>query len=108
MNNKIIFMTTFTSLPKLLFDPDVYMSILDEILLKTKSQSIDMYTLIFLNSIYMNEMLDQDVEWKDRSDAEQKKWIDDRIKSFIQLGIELVRINNKLSNSDQSQNLVKS
>ena len=31
-------MTTFTSLPKLLFDPDVYMSILDEILIKNQKK----------------------------------------------------------------------
>lgn len=94
-------MTTYTSLPKLLFDPEVYLSILDEILLKTKVESIDMYTLIFLNSIYMNEMLDQDVEWKDRNDEEQKEWIESRIKSFIQLGIELVKINYKLNNNNK-------
>lgn len=99
-------MTTNTSLPRILFDPEVYTSMLDEIIFRSGVQNITLQTIIFLNSIYMNEFLDEDVEWVDRSDDEYKKYTNDRIQSFISVGVELIKIDNLIQNEDRPTSTV--
>lgn len=80
-----------TSIVKIIFDPDVYMSILCEILKITKSASISMYSMFLLNSMYVNEMLEEDIKWKDRNGDEHKEYVNRRVNSIVQLGVELVK-----------------
>lgn len=79
-----------SNIVKIIFDPEIYMSILSEIVSISKSKSIDIYTVFLLNSIYMNEMLDDDIKWKDRTSIEYKEYINSRIRTLIQTGVDLV------------------
>lgn len=93
-------MSTFTNIPKIIFDPEIYMAILNQILKISKSNNIDVYTILLLNSVYMNEMLDKDIEWKDRTDDEYKDFINDRINKFIKYGVDLILLNNSLTKNN--------
>lgn len=79
-----------SNIAKIIFDPEVYMSILAEIIKITKVKSIDMYTVFLLNSVYVNEMLDEDLKWKDRSNDEFKNYINKRVKMLVKIGVDIV------------------
>lgn len=99
-------MSLYSLIPKTIFDPEVYMLILNEISKGTHASSINLYTLVFLNSFYMNEFLDQDLVWSDETDESRNKKIDERIQTLIKVGIELVNIsqqNEPLPPQPQSQ-----
>lgn len=80
-----------SSITRIIFDPEVYMSILSEIVRITKIKSIDMYTIFLINSIYANEMLDEDIKWKDRSGEEFKQFVNKRVRMLIQVGVDLIK-----------------
>lgn len=84
-------MSCCTNLPKIIFDPTIYMSILDQILKSANSNHINIDTIILLNSLYMNEMLDKDIIWQDRSDDEYSKFITERVAKFVKIGVDLVK-----------------
>lgn len=84
-------MSCCTNLPKIIFDPTIYMSILDQILKSANSNHINIDTIILLNSLYMNEMLDKDIVWQDRTDEEYSNFITDRIAKFVKIGVDLVK-----------------
>lgn len=88
-----------SNIVKIIFDPEIYMSILSEIVSISKSKSIDIYTIFLLNSIYMNEMLDDDIKWKDRTSTEYKEYINSRIRALIQTGIDLVNATKQTTES---------
>lgn len=67
------------------------MSILDQILKSANSNHINIDTIILLNSLYMNEMLDKDIVWQDRTDEEYSNFITDRIAKFVKIGVDLVK-----------------
>lgn len=67
------------------------MSILDQILKSANSNHISIDTIILLNSLYMNEMLDKDIVWQDRTDEEYSNFITDRIAKFVKIGVDLVK-----------------
>lgn len=97
-------MSIYSTIPKLIFDPEIYILIMNEIISQSKTNNINLYTLLFLNSFYMNEFLDQDLEWFDETDDEKKIRIDDRIKNMIKIGIELVNINNVVESKELNDN----
>lgn len=94
-------MSCCTNLPKIIFDPTIYMSILDQILKSANSNHINIDTIILLNSLYMNEMLDKDIIWQDRTDEEYSQFITDRIAKFVKIGVDLV----KFEQSQQPRNI---
>lgn len=98
-------MSCCTNLPKIIFDPTIYMSILDQILKSANSNHINIDTIILLNSLYMNEMLDKDIVWQDRTDEEYSNFITDRIAKFVKIGVDLVKFEqaNQPSKSQQIQ-----
>lgn len=88
-----------SSIARIIFDPEVYMSILTEIVRISKVKSIDMYTIFLLNSIYANEMLDEDLKWKDRSGDEFKEFVNKRVRMIIQVGVDLVKSSQQVNQS---------
>lgn len=96
---------------KIIYDPEIYMAILTEIANISKTNSVDMYTIFLLNSIYMNEMLDEDLKWNDRTGNEYKEYVNKRVKMLIQIGVDLVKATNrtqsnvKLNEIQQSKNI---
>jgi hypothetical protein len=78
--------------PKIIFDPEIYYIIINEICKHTRQTSLNLYTLIFLNSFYMNEFLDRDVEWMDETESEQKTRVETRMRKMIEIGCEIVKL----------------
>ena len=97
-------MSTYTNIPKIIFDPEIYMSILNQIIKLSNSNHIDIYTIILLNSVYMNEMLDKDIQWQDRTDDEYKIFINDIISNFIKFGVDLIKFNKSTQQSNNQSN----
>jgi hypothetical protein len=100
-------MNAYTLVPKFIFDPEIYLMILTKIAQATKCESVSLSSLLLLNSYYMNEYLDLDLVWRDESNAEKKTRIDERIRSLIDAGIEMVKINSVIQSPVQPVQVVQ-
>jgi len=100
-------MSTYSTIPKILFDPEIYIEILNQITKNTGQTNINLYTIMFLNSFYMNEFIDQDLIWVDENEEEQRSRIDARIQSLIKVGSELLNINNTIESEKTEQKPIK-